>query len=62
MFSYLAKWNPTVALKIPLIIDATASKGRFIWPDELQKEYEVVRKIMLEQIKLTPIDPNKSLR
>ena len=54
--------NPTVALEIPLIRKATASKGRFIWSDEMQKEYESVRETMLEQIRLTPFDPNKSLR
>ena len=51
-----------MALEIPLIRKATASKGRFIWSDEMQKEYESVRETMLEQIQLTPFDPNKSLR
>ena len=40
--------------EIPLIRKAIASKGRFIWTDEMQKEYEVVRETMLEQIQLTP--------
>ena len=62
MLSSLAKWNPTVALEILIIRKATASEGIFIWTDEIQKEYEVERKIMLEQIQLTPFDPNKSLR
>ena len=62
MLSSLQRWNPTIALEIPLIRKATASKGRFIWSDEMQKEYEVVRETMLGQIQLTPFDPNKSLR
>ena len=62
MLSSLQRWNPTVALEISLIRKATASKGCFIWSDEMQKEYESVRETMLEQIQLTPFDPNKSLR
>ena len=33
-----------------------------MWNDEMEKEYETVRKTMLSQIRLTPFDPNKSLR
>ena len=43
MLSSLHHWNPTIALEIPLIKKATVSKGRFIWSDEMQKEYKVVR-------------------
>ena len=62
MLSSLSKWSPTVAMEIPLIRKATASKGKFIWINEMEKEYEVVRKIVFEQIQLTPFDLNKSLR
>ena len=62
MLSSLAKWNPTVNLEIPLIRKDTASKGKFMWNDEMEKEYETVRKTILSQIRLTPFDPNKSLR
>ena len=58
MLSSLQCWSPTIALEIPLIRKATASKGRFIWSDEMQREYEVVRETMLEQIQLTLFDPN----
>ena len=62
MLSSLSKWNPTVNLEIPLIRKETASKGKFMWNDEMDKEYEKVRKTLLSQIRLTPYDPNKSLR
>ena len=42
ILSNLQRWNPTIALEIPLINEATASKGRFIWLDEMQNEYKVV--------------------
>ena len=40
----LSKWNPTVALEIPLIRKAMAAKGRFIWTDAMEQEYKTVRK------------------
>ena len=49
-------------LEIPLIRKETASKGKFIWNEEMDKEYETVRKTLLSQVRLTPYDPNKSLR
>ena len=58
----LSRWNPTVALEIPMIRKTTASKGKFVWTDKMDQEYGIVRKTMLEQIQLTPFDSNKSLR
>ena len=62
MLSSLSKWNPTVALEIPLIRKATAVKGKFIWTDVMDQEYNTVRKTTLEQISLTPFDNRKTLR
>ena len=42
MLSFLAKWNPIVNLEIPLIRKETDSKGKIIWNDEMDKEYEDV--------------------
>ena len=61
MLSSLSKWNPTVNLEIPLIRKETASKGKFIWNEDMDREYETVRKTLLSQVRLTPYDPNKSL-
>ena len=54
MISSMSKWNPTVALEIPLKRKATESKGKLIWADELDHRYVRVRKTMLEQISLKP--------
>ena len=43
MISSSIRWNPIVALEIPLIRKACASKGRFIWSDEMQREWEITR-------------------
>ena len=53
----LAKWNPTVALEIPLIRKATAARGKFVWTDEMEREYNIVTDTMLAQTQLTPFDP-----
>ena len=49
-------------MKIPLIRKATASKGKFIWPDDLEREYIRVRTTIPEQISLTQYDENKTVR
>ena len=46
----MSKWNPTVALEIPLIRKATAANGKLIWTDKMEKDYKTVRNTMLEQI------------
>ena len=35
---------------------------RFVWIDEMEKEYRIVKKTMIEQIHLKPYNPDKSLR
>ena len=62
MLLSLSKWNSTVALEIPLIRKGTVAKGKFIWTNEMEKEYNTVRNTILEQISLTPVDERKTLR
>ena len=62
MISSLSKWNPTISFEIPLIRKSTASKSKFVWTDDMEKEYVTVRKTMIEQICLTPYNPDKTLR
>ena len=49
-------------MEIPLIRKATAAKEKFIWMDEQDREYVRVRKTMLEWIRSTPYNKNKTLR
>ena len=37
MLSSLAKWNPKINLETPLIRKGIASKGKFIWNDEMDR-------------------------
>ena len=34
----------------------------FVWMDEMEKECRIVKKTMLEQIRLKPYNPDKTLR
>ena len=50
-------------MEIPLIRKAAAAKGKFIWTDEMKREYVTVRQTILEQIiGLTPFDERERLR
>ena len=62
MLSSLQAWNPSLPLEIPLLRKATAGNGKFVWTDALEEEYKNVREIMVNQIRLSPYDPNKPLR
>ena len=62
MLASFQAWNPSLPLEIPLLCKATASTGRFIWTEALEEEYNNVREIMINQIRLSPYDPSKPLR
>ena len=62
MLASLASWNPSLPLKIPLLRKATAGSGKFTWTEDLQKECVNRKKVMNDQIVLTPYDPSKTLR
>ena len=62
MLASLQAWTPSLPLEIPLLRKATAGTGRFIWTEDLEKEYNNVREIMINQIRLSPYEPSKPLR
>ena len=49
-------------LKVPLLSKATAGTAKFTWTQDLEQEYQNVKKVMCEQIRLSPYDPTKTLR
>ena len=62
MLASQAQWSPTISLKISLIRKATATQSKFVWSDVMEREYSTVSKTLLEQIRLTPYNPDKTLR
>lgn len=62
LLSSLQAWFPAIALKIPNLRKATASKTKFVWTQLLEEEYVAVKGVMETQIRLSPYDPSKKLR
>ena len=62
MLASLQHWNPSVPLEVPLLRKATAGTGKFTWTQDLEQEYLNVKKVMCEQIRLSPYEKSKTLR
>ena len=60
MLASLQSWNPSLPLEILLFRKATAGTGKFVWTQDLEQEYINVKKIMCEQIRLSPYSPKKT--
>ena len=62
MLASLQQWNPSVPLEDPLLRRATAGTGKFTWTQDLEQEYQNVKKVVCEQIRLSPYDKTKTLQ
>ena len=61
MVSSLAAWAPATSLACPLLRKATAGASKLQWTDALEKEYQNVRRLMKNNLKLSPYDPTRFL-
>ena len=61
MVSSLAAWPPATSLACPLLRKATAGASKLQWTDALEKEYQNVRRLMKNNLKLSPYDPTRFL-
>ena len=62
MLSSLQIWNPSLPLNLSVFKKATESKGKIIWNEELEAEYNNAIDILRTRIRLSPYDPTKRLR
>ena len=62
MLSSLQAWNPNIPLNVSMLRKSAGSRGKVIWNEELEEEYQNVLKIMQTRIRLSPYDPKKKLR
>ena len=62
MLASLLNWFPSLPLSIPNLRKATAGASKFAWTQILEEEYEAVKEIVTNQIRLSPYDPDKKLR
>ena len=62
MLASLQKWFPSLPLSIPNLRKATAGASKFAWTQILEEEYEAVKEIVTNRIRLSPYNPDKKLR
>ena len=62
MLASLQTWNPSIPMNCTNLRAATGSRGKFVWTEEMEYEYQNLRKIMRKQLKLSPYDPKQKLR
>ena len=59
MLSSLQIWNPNLPLNLSMLRKATASKGKLIWNEVLEEEYNNAMEIRKTRINLSSYDPTK---
>ena len=61
MVSSLAAWAPATSVACPLLRKATARASKLQWTDALEREYQDVRRLIKNNLKLSPYDPSQFL-
>ena len=61
MVSSLAAWAPATSVACPLLRKATAGASKLQWTDALEREYQDVRRLIKNNLKLSPYNPSQSL-
>ena len=59
MLSSLQQWYPSLPLNLSRLRKETVGKGKIIWDEELEAEYQNCMAVMKNMIKLLPYDPTK---
>merc|ERR1712236_45017 len=60
MISSLSSWFPNISFNTPNLRAACAENKKFQWNEILQKEFLQVKHVFKSQIRLSPLDPNKT--
>ena len=53
------QWFPNVTFSNQCLNAGTAQSSTFIWTIQMQQEYETIKKIFRDQIRLSPFNPKK---
>ena len=61
MISSLKKWFPNVTFANKHLNAGTTHGTKFVWTPNMQKEYEEIKLIFQDQIRLSPFDPSKAI-
>jgi len=49
-------------MNAPALRAVTGTRGKFVWTEEMEEEYQHLRQIMRKQLKLSPYNPKHKLR
>ena len=61
MISSLKQWFPNVTFSSQHLNACTAQSSTFVWTIQMQQEYEAIKMIFRDQIRLSPFNPKKSI-
>ena len=63
MMTSLQKWAPHVTLNASVMRAATKGKNKpFEWTEEMEAEFQFLKKTMKQSLKLSPYNPEQKLR
>merc|ERR1712030_196824 len=61
MISSLKPWFPSINFTTPALRVACGNKSKFIWTPEMNLEFEKVKLIFTDQIRLSPFNPDREI-
>ena len=61
MISSLKQWFPNVTFSNQHLNAGTAQSSTFVWTIQMQQEYEAIKMIFRDQIRLSPFNPKKTI-
>ena len=61
MVSSLKAWFPSVLFSNKNLRAGTTQGTKFVWTPYMQMEFEQIKKIFQDQIRLSPFDPKKEI-
>ena len=61
MISSLKPWFPSINFATSALRGACGSSSKFIWTPEMELEFEKVKIIFTDQIRLSPFNPDREI-
>ena len=57
----MKQWFPNVTFANKHLNAGTTHGSKFVWTPDMQREYEEIKLIFQDQIRLSPFNPNKAI-
>ena len=62
MLASLQAWNQQIAMSAVALRAATGTRGKFVWTEDMENEYQNLKEIKRKQLKLCPYNREQKLR